>query len=307
VFLPSCSVTEQLTVNKYYAPDYELDVRPSNMDNANSREYLEKIRVQVIENLKRTAFAPSMQMQDVPRDSLAVNDDDEAAMDDLDDDENPDRRRTQRRFDKYIEKDGELSDSEDEEMNEANGVRKQPGTRKRRNRMDFRHLTDFNDSGVDSNIATPLAGSSLPDNDVDEDMNLDDAGPAEADEAQTPSPGGVTNPSAAVSGEQSPQAAADTEDVQMEDADAQPAVATNAANQHSDVRQEVTPPDSPPAPPQADAPPPSEAEAGPSNAEPVVKDEMAAENAPVSAQDNGLGEGEEKNAEGELATEQATG
>jgi histone deacetylase 1/2 len=140
------------------------------MDNANSREYLEKIRVQVIENLKRTTFAPSVQMQDVPRDSLAMNDEDEAAMDDLDEDENPDRRRTQRRFDKYIEKDGELSDSEDEEMNEANGIRKQPGTRKRRNRMDFRHLNDFNDSGMDSNIATPLAGSSLPDNDVDEDM-----------------------------------------------------------------------------------------------------------------------------------------
>jgi histone deacetylase 1/2 len=273
------------------------------MDNANSREYLEKIRVQVIENLKRTTFAPSVQMQDVPRDSLAMNDEDDAAMDDMDEDENPDRRRTQRRFDKYIEKDGELSDSEDEEMNEANGVRKQPGTRKRRNRMDFRHLTDFNDSGMDSNIATPLAGSSLPDNDVDEDMNLDDAGPAEADEAQTPSPEGVTNPSAAVSGEQSPQAAADNEDVQMEDADAGPAVVNNAANQQPEVRQEVTPPDSPPDQPQADPQPPPGAEVGASNAEPAVKAEMAAENAPINAQAEGLVEGEEKNAEGKLATE----
>jgi histone deacetylase 1/2 len=275
------------------------------MDNANSREYLEKIRVQVIENLKRTTFAPSVQMQDVPRDSLAMNDEDEAAMDDLDEDENPDRRHTQRRFDKYIEKDGELSDSEDEEMNEANGIRKQPGTRKRRNRMDFRHLTDFNDSGMDSNIATPLAGSSLPDNDVDEDMNLDDAGPAEADEAQTPSPEGITNPSAAASAEQSPQAAGDTTDVQMEDADVDPAAADNAANQQPEVRQEVTPPDSPPDLPQADPQPPPEAEAGPSNAEPAVKAEMAAENAAISVQKEDLVEREEKNAEGELATEQA--
>lgn len=271
------------------------------MDNANSREYLEKIRVQVIENLKRTTFAPSVQMQDVPRDSLAMNDEDEAAMDDMDEDENPDRRRTQRRFDKYIEKDGELSDSEDEEMNEANGVRKQSGARKRRNRMDFRHLTDFNDSGMDSNIATPLAGSSLPDNDVDEDINLDDAGPAEADEAQTPSPEDVTNPSAAVSGEQSPQAAADNEDVEMEDADAGP---NNAANQQPEVRQEVTPPDSPPGLPQTDPQPPPETEARASNGDPAVKAEMAAENAPISAQAEGLVEGEEKNAEGELATEQ---
>ena len=57
-------------------------MRPSNMDNANSREYLEKIRQQVIDNLKKTTFAPSVQMTDVPRDSLAMNDEDEAALDD---------------------------------------------------------------------------------------------------------------------------------------------------------------------------------------------------------------------------------
>jgi hypothetical protein len=171
--------------------------------------------------------------------------------------------------------------------------------------MDFRHLTDFNDSGMDSNIATPLAGSSLPDNDVDEDMNLDDTGPAEADEAQTPSPEGITNPSAAASGEQSPQAAGDTTDVQMEDADVDPATADNAANQQPEVRQEVTPPDSPPDLPQADLQPPSESEAGPSNAEPAVKAEMTAENAAISAQEEDHKETEEKNAEGELATEQA--
>jgi histone deacetylase 1/2 len=279
------------------------------MDNANSREYLEKIRIQVIENLKRTTFAPSVQMQDVPRDSLAMNDEDEAAMDDLDEDENADRRHTQRRFDKYVEKDGELSESEDEEMNEANGVRKQPGTRKRRNRMDFRHLTDFNDSGMDSNIATPLAGSSLPDNDVDEDMNLDDAGPGEQDEPQTPSPEGVMTGSAAVSGEQSPQAAVENADVQMEDADAMPAPASSITSQQPEARQEVTPPDSPPDSP-SDAPQAAlqastEAEAALRTAEPAVKAEMSAEDAAVSAQDEGHAEREKQNAEGQLATEQA--
>lgn len=279
------------------------------MDNANSREYLEKIRVQVIENLKRTTFAPSVQMQDVPRDSLAMNDEDEAAMDDLDEDENPDRRRTQRRFDKYVEKDGELSESEDEEMNEANGVRKQPGTLKRRNRMDFRHLNDFNDSGMDSNIATPLAGSSLPDNDVDEDMNLDDTGPAEQDEPQTPSPEALMTGSAGASGEQSPQAAVDNADVQMEDADAAPAPLSTITSQQPEARQEVTPPDSPPDsppdPPQAVPQVPIEAEAGPVTAEPAVKAEMTTEDAAVSAQEEGLVEREQKNAEGELVAEQA--
>merc|ERR1711939_299144 len=67
---------------EYYAPDYELDVRPSNMDNANSKEYLEKILTQVLENLKRTAHAPSVQMTDVPRESLGMKD--EMNVDELD-------------------------------------------------------------------------------------------------------------------------------------------------------------------------------------------------------------------------------
>ncbi|KAI4190010.1 MAG: hypothetical protein LQ346_005008 [Caloplaca aetnensis] len=125
---------------EYYAPDYELDVKPSNMDNANSQEYLEKIQLQVIDNLKRTTtHAPSVQMTDVPRDSIGINDDDDAALDDLDEDIHPDQRKTKRRWDKYIERDAELSASEDEEENERNGVRRQPGKQTRRNIMDYRN------------------------------------------------------------------------------------------------------------------------------------------------------------------------
>ncbi|KAL8822405.1 MAG: hypothetical protein Q9191_006856 [Dirinaria sp. TL-2023a] len=125
---------------EYYAPDYELDVRTSNMDNANSPEYLEKIKMQVIENLKRTAFAPSVQMTDVPRDPEGLDDEADAMLDDEDEDEHKDQRWTKRRWDKYVEKEGELSESEDEEENERNGVRRQPGTRKRRNMMDYQNL-----------------------------------------------------------------------------------------------------------------------------------------------------------------------
>ncbi|KKY25814.1 putative histone deacetylase rpd3 [Diplodia seriata] len=107
----------------YFAPDFELDVRPSNMDNANSPEYLDKIRIQVIENIKRTAFAPSVQMTDVPRSPLMAGMDDEAEdeMNDLDEDEHPDSRFTQHRWDKRVEKDGEFSESEDEGENEKQG------------------------------------------------------------------------------------------------------------------------------------------------------------------------------------------
>ncbi|KAI7882528.1 histone deacetylase [Lichtheimia hyalospora FSU 10163] len=48
---------------EYFGPDYKLDVRPSNMENMNSGDYLEKIKQQVFENLSRTRFAPSVQMQ----------------------------------------------------------------------------------------------------------------------------------------------------------------------------------------------------------------------------------------------------
>ncbi|KAL3472226.1 hypothetical protein BJX99DRAFT_235962 [Aspergillus californicus] len=164
------TLTSDLPYNDYYeyfAPDYELDVRPSNMDNANTKEYLDKIRTQVVENLKRTAFAPSVQMTDVPRDPLVdgMDDEAEAIMDDLDEDENKDKRFTQRRFDQYIEKTGELSDSEDEDENAANGVMRKPAHMKRRNQANYR--LDLADSGIESGMATPQDASSVPDDDMD--------------------------------------------------------------------------------------------------------------------------------------------
>ena len=153
------------------------------MDNANTKDYLDKIRNQVVENLKRTAFAPSVQMTDVPRNPILDGMDDEAddVLDDLDEDENKDKRFTQRRFDQYVEKPGELSDSEDEEENAANGVRRQPGALRRRNQANYRNL-DAADSGLDSGMATPLEASSIADNEMDTalDTKMADAPVAES-------------------------------------------------------------------------------------------------------------------------------
>ena len=137
------------------------------MDNANTKDYLDKIRNQVVENLKRTAFAPSVQMTDVPRNPLVDGMDDEAddVLDDLDEDENKDKRFTQRRFDQYVEKAGELSDSEDEDVKAANGVRRQPNATRRRNHANYRNLDA--DSGLDSGMATPQEASSVGDGDLD--------------------------------------------------------------------------------------------------------------------------------------------
>ncbi|OGM40113.1 histone deacetylase 1 [Aspergillus bombycis] len=207
---------------EYFAPDYELDVRPSNMDNANTKEYLDKIRVQVVENLKRTSFAPSVQMTDVPRDPLVEGMDDEAdaILDDLDDDENKDKRFTKRRFDQYVEKPGELSDSEDEEESAANGVRRQPGVMKRRNQVNYRNLDV--ESGLESGIATPAEASSVPDDDMDTtaDAKMGDAPQTETDAPATPSVADPPSrlmrlPSAPVSRQPSPKA--QDEDTTMED------------------------------------------------------------------------------------------
>ncbi|EXJ93796.1 histone deacetylase 1/2 [Capronia coronata CBS 617.96] len=264
---------------EYYAPDYELDVRPSNMENANSREYLEKILMQVLENMKRTAHAPSVQMTDVPRESLGMNDDDEAALDDMDEDENPDKRITQRKADKYIEKNGELSDSEDEDMTGVNG---HMSNRKLRAAQNYRHILDVggNDSGVETGSAldTPQPGSSIPD-DGDE-MNVDNHD-LEDKPAQSPiNPTQEPNGSAAASRPQSPNpapapapasASFDDGDVEMGDADADaenavPATAADTSAQANapnpppveeestiTVQQQQTPPASPPVPPQEES------------------------------------------------------
>lgn len=69
---------------EYYGPDYKLDVRSSNMYNANSPEYLDKILTQIFSNLEHTKFAPSVQINDVPRDAEDLGDEDEDLPDAID-------------------------------------------------------------------------------------------------------------------------------------------------------------------------------------------------------------------------------
>ncbi|KAL1925366.1 uncharacterized protein VTP21DRAFT_249 [Calcarisporiella thermophila] len=90
---------------EYFGPDYKLDVLSSNMDNLNTPEYLEKIKVQVLQNLSRTQFAPSVQMQEVPADKVESDDED---MDD------PEERLPQRIADKLIVPENEYYDSDGE-------------------------------------------------------------------------------------------------------------------------------------------------------------------------------------------------
>ncbi|CAO0802287.1 unnamed protein product [Mucor circinelloides] len=97
---------------EYFGPDYKLDVRPSNMENMNTPDYLEKIKTQVFENLSRTLFAPSVQMQEVPRDHDMSEDEDE---------QDPDNRMGQNYWDRRIMPENEYYDSDEGEAQGAGG------------------------------------------------------------------------------------------------------------------------------------------------------------------------------------------
>ena len=277
------------------------------MDNANSREYLDKILIQVLENMRRTIHAPSTQATEIPRESLAMDDEEEAALDDEDEDMNADRRNTQRRADKYVEKNGELSS--DDEGDEPGEPSRLPGRDMRRARMNYRNLLDAGaDSGVEtgSGMDTSLRGSSLPDE--DEMMGLD----GDATGNATPSPALALTGSAAMSGQQSPlPAAVDDGDVDMGDADTAPAPAAPApaANTGATIAEgQMTPPDSPPPAP-APAAAPTTNGAGPSStAQPqtetqVIQEQMQEEDKAIKAEEDGRMERERDNAEGQARTD----
>ncbi|KAA1468553.1 histone deacetylase complex catalytic component RPD3 [Dentipellis sp. KUC8613] len=104
-----------IPVNEYYeyfGPDYQLNVRPSNTEDLNTRQYLDRVKSIVMEHLRNVGGPPSVQMTDVP--TLPID----AEMDDMNQDEDmldPNDRRPQALLDRRVQADGELSDSDDED------------------------------------------------------------------------------------------------------------------------------------------------------------------------------------------------
>ena len=264
------------------------------MDNANSPEYLEKIKNQVIENLRRTAHAPSVQMTDVPRDPEGLDDEADAILDDLDEDENKDHRYTKRRWDKYVEKDGELSESEDEEENETNGVRRQTHLPKRRNMMDYQNADAVPDD--EEVIAAARARSHDPDamTDVHKDIEMNGSAHSETSNADR---SGASTPE---SGNDSlPPGDSIMQDVDVPVQNTTGSSATNGNHSAAEGPQEATPPASPPAL-VADSVAPIEATIDAGDDEMDEGDTL--EN-PEVAQENGIQEREEETATAEKATE----
>nr|XP_043905811.1 histone deacetylase 2 isoform X1 [Solea senegalensis] len=92
---------------EYFSPDFKLHISPSNMTNQNTREYTDKIKQRLFENLRMLPHAPGVQMLAIPEDAVP----DDTVDEDMDD---PDKRLSIRATDKWIACDEEFSDSEDE-------------------------------------------------------------------------------------------------------------------------------------------------------------------------------------------------
>jgi len=147
------------------------------MQNQNSVEYLEKIKIKIFENLKETTFVPSVEMQDIPRVSLGMDDEDDAMLDDADEDDNPDVRMTQRRLDQTKEASGELSESEDDGSDFVGPQARRSGGRK--NEANFKETEPGSD--IDENVnhsSDPSASPKSNGNESNGDVDMKDVGVA---------------------------------------------------------------------------------------------------------------------------------
>jgi histone deacetylase 1/2 len=336
--LVSEQMDKQLPFNDYYeyfAPDYELDVRPSNMENANSRDYLHKIKSTVIENIRRTGKPSVEAFQTIPDNptilARAMDSDAEDEDDDLDTDMNPDVRATQRQRDQRIENDGELYDaSDDEDYKNSLGVRDQPGAIRRRNITDFpnpnsappdaldalKALDTNGDSALStrqtsptgrSQTRTPAVAEQSADEDGDVEMEEPEPAVDAADTADAAAADAKTDVAADAVADPAPDTAADAAvDAAADVAAPVAAPATVDSTQSGSPAGVVTPPQSPPAAPApapdaapvADVPAPDVEMAG---ADEEVKEEVAKE------KQEGEAERDSENVKGEVRTEVAQG
>ncbi|KAF3003217.1 histone deacetylase [Curvularia kusanoi] len=274
-------MSKQLPFNDYYeyfGPDYELDVRPSNMENANSNDYLHKIKSTVIDNIRRTGRPSVEAFSTIPNNGGMTRDDEDSdAEDDMDADTNQDQRTTARQLDKRIEHGNEFYDeSDNEEYNNELGIRKQGEKR--------RNITDH-----------PNPNAAKPDG-LDKLQALDDLNGDSAVSTRQTSPA-----------EGTPALAEQKDDVEMEDAADIPSTTAPvddttapgppaASTRSQSPANNLTPPESPgaAAPPAAGVPPPDVDMAG-------ADDETKA--AVADEKQKGEAERDAENVKGEVRTE----
>jgi histone deacetylase 1/2 len=273
------------------------------MENANSQEYLNKIRNAVVDNIRRTGKPSVEPFMEIPSRALnrAMESDDEDEEDDLDADLNPDKRVTQRQRDQMIVADNEFDDMSDDEYKEGLGVRRQPGEIRRRGIMSFQN-PDAAPDEVEVDGVRALNGET-----------------GRTTTQDTPAPVSRASSRPAANGTASAPAAVDADgDVDMgnettseesyDDGDGDVPAPSNAMLQTDPLAPAaniespapgagvVTPPDSPPAAPAAPAP-------APATAADVEMDDDARAEAVQAAKDEGLTERTAEDERGEAETE----
>ncbi|KZT06360.1 histone deacetylase [Laetiporus sulphureus 93-53] len=175
----------EIPMNEYYeyfGPDYELDVKSSNMEDMNTPGYLDRVKNIVLEHLRHVGGPPSVQMQDVPRMPI------DEMVEDLNEDEDmisQDERRPQKMLDSRRQADGELSDSDDEgeggRRDHANHRESDSGgsATGRRFGAPVGIMTTGSTHGVGPSVAPPVPGGVAPpsvraSSSGQSDMDIDD-------------------------------------------------------------------------------------------------------------------------------------
>ena len=106
----NADITDELPYNdnyEFYGPEFRLHIATNNMENLNTREYLENTKAKILEQLRNLQHVPSAPIMDVPRTApLGLHNRDYDS-----DNEDPDVRKKRTRA-KFIQ---EYEDSDDED------------------------------------------------------------------------------------------------------------------------------------------------------------------------------------------------
>ena len=100
---------------EYYGPDFKLHIVPCNMTNQNTTEFVDRMRSQLLENLKQLPHAPGVQMAEIPIDSIDLNREYEEL-----DASDPDRRNNRKLMDIRVEADNEFEERGSDNRNKEN-------------------------------------------------------------------------------------------------------------------------------------------------------------------------------------------
>jgi len=114
--LLNVELTDQLPYNdylEYYGPDYRLHIEPSNMENQNSSDYLEKHLVQLLENLRSLEHAPSVAPFNRPPDHYTADPNFTSRKIDSEQDKEPENRMSRTDEERKAFNDKELFDPDD--------------------------------------------------------------------------------------------------------------------------------------------------------------------------------------------------